>query len=65
MEANETICYCKHVTLADIDAALSQAKTIRDLESTFEDVQKITNCSTGCGKCHDRILDVIASKMYK
>ena len=39
MEANETICYCKHVTLADIDAALSQAKTIRDLESTFENYE--------------------------
>lgn len=40
MEANETICFCKHVTLADIDAALAEAKTFRDLESAFEDVQK-------------------------
>ena len=65
MEANETICFCKHVTLADIDAALAGAKTFGDLESAFEDVQKITSCSTGCGKCHDRILDVIALKLYK
>ncbi|HBV51598.1 MAG TPA: (2Fe-2S)-binding protein [Clostridiales bacterium] len=65
MEANETICFCKHVTLADIDAALAEAKTFGDLESAFEDVQKITSCSTGCGKCHDRILDVIALKLYK
>lgn len=65
MEPNETVCFCKNVTLADIDQALSQAKTIRDLESAFEDVQKITNCSTGCGQCHDKILDVIASKMYQ
>ena len=64
MEANETICFCKHVTLADIDAALAEAKTFGDLESAFEDVQKITSCSTGCGKCHDRILDVIALKLY-
>ena len=65
MEANETICFCKHVTLADIDAALAEAKTFGDLESAFEDVQTITSCSTGCGKCHDRILDVIALKLYK
>ena len=65
MEANETICFCKHVTLADIDAALAEAKTFGDLESAFEDVQKITSCSTGCGKCHDRNLDVIALKLYK
>lgn len=65
MEANETICFCKHVTLADIDARWPRQKHSGTLKAAFEDVQKITNCSTGCGKCHDRILDVIALKLYK
>ena len=31
----------------------------------FEEVQKITHCSTGCGGCHDKIMDVIADLISK
>ena len=30
-----------------------------------KDVQKITKCSTGCGGCHDKIMDTISQIMSK
>ena len=32
-------------------------------EIEFEDVQKITHCSTGCGGCHDKIMAIISDLM--
>ena len=57
---NEIICKCKKVTLADIEKALHTHKVFRDVEKEFEDVQKITKCSTGCGGCHDKIMGIIS-----
>ena len=37
----------------------------KDDKKEFEDVQKITHCSTGCGGCHDKILDAISEIMMK
>ena len=36
-----------------------------DVLSTFQKVQDVTNCSTGCGGCHDKILDAISEIMTK
>ena len=57
---NDVICKCKNVTLADIDRALHQHASFSDVEEEFGEVQKLTNCSTGCGGCHDKIMDVIS-----
>ena len=35
------------------------------VEKAFEDVQRITKCSTGCGGCHDKIMDTISKIMSK
>ena len=32
---------------------------------TFEEVQKIPHCSTGCGGCHDKILEAISEIMHR
>ena len=48
---NVELCHCKHVTLADIDRALAQTNRFSDVEREFQEVQKITSCSTGCGGC--------------
>lgn len=58
--ANEVICKCKHVTLADIDRALHQHTSFTDVEKEFDEVQKLTSCSTGCGGCHDKIMRIIS-----
>ena len=59
--SNDVICKCKRVTLADIDRALHQHGSFSDVQKEFEEVQKLTACSTGCGGCHDKIMDVISS----
>ena len=62
---NYTICHCKHVTYADVENALHQETRFENVQNAFEDVQKITHCSTGCGGCHDKIMDVIYEIMSK
>ncbi|MCQ2422468.1 MAG: (2Fe-2S)-binding protein [Lachnospiraceae bacterium] len=62
---NYTICNCKKVTYFDVQDALQQKAHFRDVEAAFEDVQKLTQCSTGCGGCHDKILDAISEIMSK
>ena len=51
---NYTICNCKNVTYFDVAEALHNSPTFSDVEKTFEEVQKITHCSTGCGGCHGK-----------
>ena len=62
---NFTICNCKSVTYADVEAALRREKNFDVIEKLFEDVQRITHCSTGCGGCHDKIMDAISEIMSK
>lgn len=62
---NQIICNCKQVSLADIEKALSTQNSFKDVITAFEDVQKQTHCSTGCGGCHNKILDVIADYLNK
>ena len=56
---NYTICNCKNVTYFDVAEALHNSPTFSDVEKTFEEVQKITHCSTG------KILDAISEIMDK
>ena len=60
---NITICNCKKVTYADIENALHNETKFENVEKLFEDGQKITKCSTGCGGCHDKIMAVISEIM--
>ena len=60
MKENYTICNCKKVTYFDIADALHDLEKFDDVLRAFEDVQKVTHCSTGCGGCHQKVLDVIS-----
>jgi len=60
MKENYTICNCKKVTYFDIADALRDMENFSDVLAAFEDVQKVTHCSTGCGGCRDQVLDVIS-----
>ena len=62
---NYMICNCKSVSYFDVEDALHQAKSLSDLEKTFEEVQRLTQCSTGCGGCHDKILDAISEIIHR
>ncbi len=62
---NRMICNCKQVSLYDVEEALEKCHNFSDVEKTFEEVQSMTHCSTGCGGCHDKILDAISELMHK
>ena len=51
---NYIICNCKQVSYKDIEQALVNHNKMEDVMEVFEDVQRITHCSTGCGGCHSR-----------
>lgn len=63
MVENYTVCNCKQVSYADIANALDAHKSFDNVLSAFEDVQKVTHCSTGCGGCHQKVLDIISEIM--
>ena len=60
---NYIICNCKQVSYTDIEKALENHNKMEDVIEVFKDVQRITHCSTGCGGCHDKVLDVISEIM--
>ena len=60
---NQIICNCMKVSVADIEKALHEGQQFADVEKQFEKVQMITHCSTGCGGCHDKVLDTISHLM--
>ena len=60
---NIMICNCKQVSVADIEKALHEHERFSDVENAFEEVQKVTRCSTGCGGCYHKVLDVISEIM--
>lgn len=62
---NVILCNCMNVSLFDVQDAIEKSPTFPDLEREFEEVQQMTGCSTGCGGCHDKILDTIADIMSK
>ena len=59
MVSNEMICKCKQVSYLDVENALHEMTRFEDVLQAFDEVQKITHCSTGCGGCKDRILSLI------
>lgn len=63
MTTNEMICKCKQVSYGDVEDALRQLGKFDDVLKTFDEVQKITHCSTGCGGCHDKIMHAISDIM--
>lgn len=62
---NYTICKCKKVTYFDVEDALHQHDSFSDVEKAFDEVQKVTHCSTGCGGCHSKIMDAISEIMSR
>ncbi|MBR5134310.1 MAG: (2Fe-2S)-binding protein [Clostridia bacterium] len=63
MQENYTVCNCKQVTYAQIADALDTHKRFESVLDAFADVQEVTHCSTGCGGCHQKVLDIISELM--
>ncbi len=62
---NYKICNCKNVSYADVENVLHNSTSFSDVEKAFDEVQLQTHCSTGCGGCHDKIIDAISEIMSK
>ena len=65
MVSNEMICKCKQVSYLDVENALHEMTRFEDVLQAFDEVQKITHYSTGCGGCHDKILVAISQIMMQ
>ncbi len=52
-------CLCKNVSYEEINRELEKGSR------TFEEVQKITKCSTSCGTCEGRIRNHISDWISK
>ena len=57
------VCNCKQVSYGTIVDALHRLTNFEDVLSVFESVKEVTHCSTGCGGCHDKVLQVISNVM--
>ena len=60
MKENYMVCNCKQVSYHDIATALETHTKLEDVQEVFNDVQEVTHCSTGCGGCYQKVLDVIS-----
>ena len=63
MKENYMVCNCKQVSYNDIANALDNLTKFDDVLDTFKGVQEVTHCSTGCGGCHQKVLDIISEIM--
>ena len=63
MVENYMVCNCMQVSYNDIADAMHNLTKFDDVLSTFKSVQEVTHCSTGCGGCHQKVLDVISEIM--
>ncbi len=64
MKENYMVCNCMQVSFNDIESALHTIDRFEDVIKVFETVQKITHCSTGCGGCHDKVIEIISNLMH-
>lgn len=62
---NYMICNCKQVSYFDVEDALHKVEPTENLEELFREVQEITSCTTGCGGCHDKILNAISEIIHR
>ena len=62
---NYMICNCKQVSYFDVEDALHKSEPTENLEELFREVQEITSCTTGCGGCHDKILNAISEIIHR
>ena len=60
MKENYTVCNCAKVDHHQIVSALENHSKMEDVLEVFKDVQNVTHCTTGCGGCYQKVLDIIS-----
>ena len=64
MVENYMVCNCKQVSYGIIVDALHELSNFDDVLSAFESVKEVTHCSTGCGGCYDKVMQIISNEMH-
>lgn len=59
------VCKCNKVSYFDIIDALHNTNDINNLLSVFDKVKDTTRCSTGCGGCYGKVIQIISDEMSK
>ena len=60
---NYIVCKCNNVSCFDILDEIHKHSNIDKLLDVFEDVKNTTHCSTGCGGCYDKVINIISEEM--
>jgi len=63
MKENYTVCHCMQVSYSDIANAMEENRHLSGVLAAFESVKEVTHCSTGCGGCHDKVMEIISDIM--
>jgi superoxide reductase len=57
---NYTVCFCNQVSYFDIENAIHDNTNLGDVLAIFDKVKDATHCSTGCGGCHNKVMEIIS-----
>ena len=60
---NYIVCNCNNVSYFDILDEVHKHSNIEQLLDVFEDVKNTTHCSTGCGGCYEKVIDIISDAL--
>ncbi len=60
---NYVVCKCNNVSYFDILDELQRHSDINDLLEAFEAVKNTTHCSTGCGGCYEKVVQILSEAM--
>jgi len=60
---NYIVCRCNGVKYFDILDAAQEKQDLNSLLSVFDEVKNTTHCSTGCGGCYDKVLEIISEML--
>ena len=65
MKENYIVCNCAKVDYNTIVTALEKNTNFSNVLDTFKKVQEVTHCTTGCGGCYQKVLDIISEEMNR
>ena len=60
---NYIVCKCNRVSYFDIVREIHRHESMDNLLKVFDAVRDTTRCSTGCGGCYDKVIDIISEEM--
>ncbi len=60
MKENYMVCNCMKVDYNSIATAIEKNNNLENVLDVFKNVQKVTHCSTGCGGCYQKVLEIIS-----